>query len=609
LGAFLALSEEKEEIQEAFTTLQKAVDIDPRFFDAQYAFASVSLRLAVLNEDESLLVCADKAFSEASTLLQTVPAEFYWHAGIVWSVIGKYSEEPCDCKEAILRYEKAKLLGCSRPDFYNDYANALVELSLAISNDEGIFQAISLYTNAIAASENVSQKVKSVWMFNLGCCCQHIFEKTSEKEFFQKGLNAFEIAASLHPDLPMLWQKWGILLFRGWRVWLEFSLAKDALSKLHEAEKRGEISSVGSALMTQVLLWLSVSEEEEQLCATAAEYAEKAMALQIEGGEEHPEVFAAYALCYYERGKYFEEASFLERALEITQGAITTFPKSAILWHTLAYVQASLSDMNADVAIMKDAIVSFTIASRSLFAFSPRFYSDWAEVLLALAEISEDVSFVYEAIQKLERVCELEGERRISFLYHMGHALHVLGDLCDEEEYYSRSIAFLTEAYLQDDKSLPILYQMASCYLHMAELTLDANSFVMARLFYEELLTLDPENEAAWSDYALALIHIGKAHKVNEEIPQEWFYAEDALYTARGLGQPYAMYHLAALYVLMGNYEEAIDALYDAFDEGELPDVDDILADEWLEPLTQKTCFHNFLQQIQTEMPPLAQEE
>lgn len=600
LGVFLALSEEPQDLQEAFLALHKAVAIESRFFDAQYAFASVSLRLAVLKGDESLLFRADASFFEASTLLEekSLGAEFYWHWGIVWSVIAKYSEEPCDCHNSIVRYEKAKLLGCSRPDFFNDYANALVEFSLAISNDDCISQAITLYTNAIAVAQSATAQEKSVWYFNLGCCYQHLFEKTSEKRFFEKSNEVFEITSSLYPDLPTLWNRWGILLFRGWRIWQETSLAKEVLVKFHEAEQKGTLTAVELSLIAQALLWLSASECDYEFCLDAIGYAKKAKGLQEEQGEEHPEVFAALALCLYEQGKYFAEASLFEEALSILQDAISVFPKSAIIWHAIAYTKASYAELTGDISFLQDAATSFSVVSKSFFAQSPQFFLDWACALLTLAEITDDPLLALEAVNKLEYSEELFKERNIDFLYHLGRAFHILGDICDEEEYYSRSIALLTEAFLQDDTNLSILYKMACSYLHMGELTLDTSSFVMARLFFEELLTIDPENDDAWSDYALALIHIGKDHRVGEEIPEEWFLAEEALYASRGLGQPYALYHLASLYALMGNFEEAMEALYKALDEGELPEIDDMLADEWLEPLIHRVCFHTFLEEF-----------
>lgn len=600
LGAFLALSEDKEELEESLHALQRAVNIESRFFDAQYALGSVSLRVAILNSEEGLLEAADEAFSAAAKLVDegSLPADFYWHWGIVWTVIAKQSTEPCDLKKAVFHFAKAKELGCSRPDFFNDYANILVELALIISNDELIAQATTLYTMALEASKDSSDKEKAVRFFNLGCCYQHLFEAASDKDTFDKAFHAFEMTTTLNKELFTAWQRWGFLLYRAWRIWRTPACLEQAILAFQVAEKNGVTSALSLAVMSQAILWHGVSVGDEKKIHDAYLYAQRAAALKEREGP-HPEVFVALALCQFERGKYFGEISYIEKALTSLQEGVSLFPRSALLWQAIATVKWAQADMLDDIACVRDSLIAYTIASRSFFSFSWQFWADWGVALLTLAELSEDPVFAGESIAKFERAHILSPDRSLSILYHMGRAFFFLGEQFDEEEYFDRAIALLTEALLLDETFLPVLYQLAVCYLHLGELAEDKNAFSMARLYFEELLSLDPEDELAWIDYALVLIHLGEASCDGQKIPQEWFLAEEALTTAENLGQPFALYQKGCLYTLMGNYPEAMECLYKALKADELPELSDLLDDEWLEPLARTARFQKFVKDVE----------
>jgi tetratricopeptide (TPR) repeat protein len=554
--------------------------------------------VAILSGEEDLLFRADEAFLAASTLVdeKAAPAEFYWHWGIVWSVIAKQSGEAGDLQKAIAHFAKARALGCSRPDFFNDYANIIVELGLAISSDDLILEAVSLYQAAIDATTASSEK--GVHFFNLGCCCQHLFEATSEKEFFAKAHQAFETTAALNKDSFAAWLRQGFLLFRAWRIWKKPSLVKEAVAAFRRAKECGVMSAVDLGVAAQAFLWHGISCGDEEMLKQAYEYAQNAFSLKS-CSEPNPEPFVALALCYVERGKCFGEISYIEKALSLLQEGIGLFPRSAVLWQAIATTKWTQADMLVDSSVLRDALVAYTIASRSFFALSPEFWADWGVALLNQAEFSEDPLFACESIAKFERAFALAQERPVTTLYHMGRAFFFLGDAYDEEEYFDRAIAFLTEALLENETFLPVLYQLASCYLHLGELASDKNAFSMARLYYEQLLTLDPEDELAWIDYALTLVHLGEASREGNCIPQEWFQAEDALCTAQNLGQPFALYQKACLYTLMGNFPEAIEYLYKALKEEELPELQDLLEDEWLEPLTRTCAFQKFLQKVE----------
>jgi hypothetical protein len=64
------------------------------------------------------------------------------------------------------------------------------------------------------------------------------------------------------------------------------------------------------------------------------------------------------------------------------------------------------------------------------------------------------------------------------------------------------------------------------------------------------------------------------------------------------LGNQFVYYHLACLCTFQGEYEEAVDFLEKAFESELLPPIEEILEDEWLEPLVSTPYFQQFLERL-----------
>lgn len=607
LGAYLALSETEIDLLESVDALKKAVELDAGFFDAHYALASASLRLGVLREEESLLREAELSFSRADKLVVTTEegssasAEFYWHWGIVCFLLARESGEPVDLKRTLDLYEKARQKGLLRPDFLNDYANAVVELAILTSNDTLILDAISLYSAAIESADNAGDKghEKAIRLFNIGCCYQHLYDLSHEKNYFESAEKAFSEASLLGPELPAVWQRWGHLLFRAARLRSDSSLAQEAVAKFRAAEEKGSRHPLTLALCSQALLWIGREQERLDLLNIAEEYAQRAMEQE---GPHSPESWAASALCQYEYGYYFHDHGYFEKAISILQQALGEHPKSALLWHTLALAKFAQADAVDSEKMLKESLVSFLFASRSPYANLPAFWNDWGIALLTLAEWSEDVTSAKEAILKFETALELNGEATAPWAYNLGRAFDVLGELTDEEGWYERAIQILSDLLTKDPSCLPALYQLALCYLHAGEGEGEGGeTYSTAIELFEQYLEKDPEDEFAWADYALALIHKGVRERTQPSIPNEWFLAEDALVHAMSLGNDQAYYHMGSLNSLMGNFSEALRFLEQALDRDVLPPLSDIKEDEWLQPLLPTVAFQEFLKKIEAK--------
>ena len=607
LGAHLALGEKEDDLFGAIVALKKAIELDAGFFDAHYALGSANLRLGALKGDEVFLHESNVSFSHANELVvlseggSLAPAEFYWHWGIAWFLLSRGSGEPVDLKKTIDCYEIARQKGLSRADFLNDYANAIVELSLLTSNDALMLDAVSLYSEAIDASDTTGDgdREKAIRQFNVGCCFQHLYDLSHEKQYFESAEQSFSRAASLGTDLSSVWQRWGHLLFSAARLRSDITLAQEAVTKFQTAEEKGSHHSVTLALCSQALLWIGREQERLDVLNSAESYAQRSMDLELPQGGCHPEAWASSALCQYEYGYYFHEHSYFGKALTILQKALEEHPKSALLWHTLALVKFAESESEESEKMLKESLVCFLFASRSPYASLPSFWNDWGIALLTLADSSEDASLAQEAVSRFETALQLSSGHSSAWAYNLAKAYDVLGDLSDDEACYERAIQILTDLMEKDPSCFPALYQLAECYLHMGEVDDDLDAFCSAISLFEQYLENDPEDEYGWADYALALIHKGFKGRVSTEIPPEWFCAEEALMRSISLGNEQACYHAGCLYAQMGDFAEACDFLEQALDREALPSMADIREDEWLEPLFSTVAFQNFLSKVE----------
>ena len=608
LGAYLALGEQEADLTEAITALKQAVQVDAGFFDAHYALGCAWLRLGVMKGEDSELTEADLSFVQADKLVSTpegssAPAEFYWHWGIIWFLLSRSSGEPVDLKKCLEYFELARLKGLRTANFFNDFGNATVEMALLTSNDAIVHDAISLYLASIEASGGSADEghEKAVRLFNVGCCYQHLFDVTRDRHYFESAEQMFSQAATLNPSLPAVWQRWGLLAFQSFRFRSASQVAQEVLKKLKLAEELGASSAITCALCSQVLQWVGRDQEDLSVLAEAEQYAVRAMKEEEGRGGHHPEVWAAAILCQYEYGYYFQDRSRFAKGLSMLQEALAEHPKSALLWHLLGLLKVAEAETTDSEKTLREALVSYHLASRSTYANTPAFWNDWGIALLSLADLTEDPDIAQEAIAKLSAACEMFPDALSPWTYNLARAYDLLGEILEEEACYEEAIFTLTDVLHQDPNCAYARQQLALSYLHHGELEEDTSpSFRASVESFEIYLQTEPEDEYSWADYGLALIYLGLQEKNSEALPKEWFQAEEALIRALSLGNDQACYYLASLYSLMGNFAEAIQFLESALKRSLLPPVEVIREDPWFEPLTKTVAFEDFVKRVLT---------
>lgn len=608
-GSYMSLSEMREDLEEAMRALEKSIELDARFFDAHYALGSLQLRVGSSTNDEFLLRKAHLSFSHARDLVEKdnengLPLEFSWHWGIIHFLLGRMSGEPADFQKAILYYHTAHERGLAKADFVNDYANALVEFSLLIGKNDSIEQAAELYEKAFLydREEGRMAHTQAIRIFNAGCCYVHLFECTLDKTYFQKAEDAFLRVLALEP-LELVFQKMGQLYFLGARESLSDEYVEKSIDSFQKAHALGVEHPLMLAYYAQALLLLYEKTEKPHLLEEAEKIAARSLEAETSTHLFSAEPSLAQALCQFEKGKYFHDISLMKMALESLQKALSLYPRSAHLWYALGSIKTTLALLDQDEDQMREAVICFLFASRSIIAHYSHFWNSWGLTLLSLADITEDVLLAEEACSKFEVALELSHFTESDWIFNLGCAIDLLGCLKEEEELHEQAIELFKYIEEEDPTLYDVLLQQAVCFLHLGEARNSLADFRKAEELLIRYLREDEEDEFAWSELGLALLHQSTILQSSDETLSFSYRAraEDAFLRAVVLGNPIAYYHLACLYAFARDFPDAMECLWKAEEEGALPPIHELLEEERLMPLFFTRPFMQLLHEMTFE--------
>ena len=593
LGVFLATCDRIESLREAYTVLKKAACIDGRFFDAQYALASVCLRLFVSTKEESFCLEAEHCFYQASELVAQLHPRFFWHWGIARFLLARNSGEPSDFKASFTLYEKALSMGFESGDFFSDMATVCAELGILLSDEMHVRQGISFLEKGIELSDTLSDVEKAQKYFHLGSYYQYLFDNDREKESFEKAKQAFAKAVFLDKNFGEAYQRQAHLLYKAAKLFdnrLFFEEVIDQCKKVEECCKA--ISPVTMALGALSLLHLSSASDHVEVFGLAYDMAKEAE--RLSQGESSPEVHAALVLSLIELGTYFSDDSFFEKAEEELRKGLKKHEENPLLWHLLGVLRMIKAQIFQDEALVKDALIAFFIASKSSYAYIPSFWNDVACAFSMLGDLTDSKEMLIEALVSFERAKNLSCEITPMWICKLALTYELLGSILEEESFFLQSIELLEGVCAILPSHLEARLQMAGVYLQYAQLTDDPEKYEHTLSLLRSYCEQESEDGFAYAEYACALVHLGYLHRVDEQIPREWFLAEEALIQAIYLGYDIADYHLASLYSAMGDRSQAFFHLYEALKKQALPSFSEIEENEMLSSLFSTQLFAQF---------------
>lgn len=211
-------------------------------------------------------------------------------------------------------------------------------------------------------------------------------------------------------------------------------------------------------------------------------------------------------------------------------------------------------------------------------------------------------SWLEEAVVQFERLLHLQKNAAYlhpDWLFHYACTLDALGDFYEEESYYLRSVEIFSHVLMVDPDFPHIHHRIAIALNHLGELTDEIEYFYRSVHHFRLAAKNDEENDLITIDWATALINTAQLVHDSSERDQLFRDAEHKLLLAMRLGNVHTYYHLACLHSMTGLYEKGMRFLHKAWKSGALPEVDDLLQDDWLEDLRETSSFHEFIMAIE----------
>lgn len=601
--AFVKFSEEISLWRQGALLVEKALKLLPEEFLAWRLLGQIYERLGEREADLLALEAANSAYTQALNFCDPASEEFrviVWELGEVCYDMGKLSGEAMDFHRAIELYQRAQQLGESSLAFFMDFGHAYDALGSLLGRQEMLFEALSYYQAAAKSDPNHFEA-----HLQLACHAQHLFEMYSIEEYYHLALAAFETASSLYPNDPLVWCKHAMLLaVYGKRSGTKADMT-GSLALFAHAHSLDPTNAIVLTRWAEVLLACGAESESYEWLREA----EQKMKAAVQLSPTEVDILAMHGYSLNELGNYFSDESYHLQAIQQFQHALALDPSNSRLLHGLALSHLAVGCLRGDLEIFEQVAQLFQSAADLSKEISSDFLIDWGVALMRLGEVSLTRSHAQDAVDKFELAIKQYMDQEnpsassppIDWLYNYGCALDFLGEFDDEPLHYERAIQVLNCVVEADPTFTNARYSLAVALSHLGELVVDIECFNMAADQFKLLLQSDPEDSHGWEEWGgmllqqAILMHEPARPSHSEEL---FAAAEQRLSHAVSLGSSSALYTLACLYSLQGNYEVGMHYIARAADCRALPSLDDLMHDEWLEGLRSLPHFRRMLLEL-----------
>ena len=585
--------------------LEKALDLDPANENILFALAKVYAQKGILDND---LTPFDKAFfyyEKLSELITEDCPEFVMQLYTEWALtlfdMAKISGEACDFFASIEKFKLAEAAGDPDSDFFNLYARVVSDLAILIGRSELLFEAIELHRKSLRDSFDYFLG----WL-HLGYCYHTLFEITSDEEFYQQAADCYHMAEQIEKDHPVLTFKWAQLLATEGKLQQDYEMIDKALENFEQADQLEPDNPTILSVWAEVLLLHGSMKEDVALLQEAQRKLRNSLDLDAEIAE----TWYLYGSSFTELGRYFNQEEYYVQAIEKFQYGLKLKENCYLLWCGLAWAYSSIGDLRQELAYHDKAAKFFARAAE----FSPhenrQLWNDWAVAYMKMAEITNETHYIETAIKKFEHIIPKDPQEwdnvplEIDWLYNYGCAYDFLGDFKDDANAYELAIHAMQKVLALDPLHEHARYNMALAMSHYAELTMDIEVYHKTIEQFQLLVAEDGEDDSAWNEFGHTLLNLAElvyeparpeaAHKLYE-------LAESRFMRALSLGNNNALYSLACVYSLMENYPTAMQYMERAEATENLPSIDMMSTDSWLEGLRTFPAFRQFLTNLSSK--------
>ncbi|HEY4255479.1 MAG TPA: hypothetical protein VGM34_03940, partial [Chlamydiales bacterium] len=575
-----------------------AVQLKPQFFEAWIAWGNTLLQLGHVHEEQHYFLEAREKYEKAIELSasQEILGELYWDYAVVWMMISRFSGEALDLHLALQNFDNAlKFLKSPLPEFWHDRATTYLELGLLL-NDQGHFlQAAETFQRAVEQRPSFIEG----WL-SLATTYSQLYLNSMDERFALRASSSYAKAVSLEENNGEALLGWAQLLAETGKL----NRNEKALeASVEKCKKAASIDPEDTAVIAQLIESLSALGAMTGKLELLTE-AEQKITLATEQFPAEPDLWYAYGLCLMAFARYFEDPEHDYSAIEKLQHGLSLDRTNAEIWHALALAHKHAADLT-DEEVMIERAARFFAKAMDLKPNCPSLSYDTASAFLHYSETFDDLSALEYAIalfESLFQTHQLVLLHHPEWLFEYAAAIEWLGDYTGEEKDFLRSIDLFSHVLLINPDHPSVHFRMAENYVQIGHLTGESEAYKKAIHSFRLASRQDEENPLIWLSWSLALIHLGN-RTIDEQLKNQLYLdAEQKIFRAGRLGHPSSHYHLASLYSLLGRTTEAMALIQKALASRSLPPLEDMLADEWLEPLRSTSEFASFLQDLEAKL-------
>ncbi len=589
-------------LRAACKLFKKVTILQEDCFYAWHGWANVHVLLGIHSHADRNFQQALKKFQRAEECISNIPAHdravFYRDWGVLWFHLGKFSGEAFDFRQSIQLYQRAIKLGLAVYDLYNDYGNCLIELSVLLNRPELIVEGVEMYWRSV----RIKSDFYDGWM-NLSSALKVLYELHPLEAYYKLANEGFQKAAQLEPQSGSLWLKWGQLqAFRG-KISRELDFVKQSCEKYeiaNDCEPNHPI--ILSSWAESLLLTGEWTEDLRYL-----KLAEEKIIKSLEIDPKYPFIWSLYGNCLCEIGLYFDDKQYLYQAIESFQNGLKLSPDDPVILYGIAMAHFAIGQFEQEVEWIQDANDYCRKVIENGGHSNAQYWNDWGVVLMKLGMMTDEKGLVEAAMNRFEQALRVRAnqqkneEMEPEWLYNYGCALDFLGDFNEDPAFFEKAIQVLKKVIESDPYFHQAYYNLAIAYSHFGELTADLACYKEALRYIEAYLSLEPEDDYAWNEWGLTLLDIAQMiddPSQKDAVAGMYEKAESKFIQARGLGSKPAVFYLACLYSLSGNYEASMHCLEAATQLKVLPSVGELESDRWLEGVRHTLEFKKFIADI-----------
>lgn len=576
--------------------IQKAIELSPGNLDYLLIQADLLTYFGFHFEDFEMMTQATETYQSMRDAMDQLDfgyrGYFYYCWGKCFLLQGKISEEACDYNRAVELFEIAEKLNFHDTLFLCEYGEAILSLNLLIDRPDLLVKARDLFQAALEMDSSLVQ----VWI-QLGICSSRIYYETHMRDDFETAGDAFERAVELDDKVFSAWSHWGHLL-------LKYGKIQRNTDALHLSSEKFQMANEINPNDPFVMIHWSEAEMNYGAATDQLWFlqeAEKKLKKILVELPNEPHVYFILGTCFNEIGRYFEESSYHQKAIEIFQRGLTLGNENCYIWHGMGFSYYCIGLWNSDTASFEQASRCCARAVEFSPEFIPQVWNDWGMVDMKLAEMTGDDDYYEHAVEKFEKIIEYSSsDLQADWLYNYGCALDFLGDYHQDPAYFEKAIEVLKQVLEIEPDHQPVRYNLALAYSHLGELVQAVEFLKLSIENFAWVAANDPEDDMMWDQFGLALVHLALLLK-DPIHPQRTIQlleeAESRFARAIALGCNHAFYNMACVHSLLGQYDVAMHFIERAEVSKTLPSWGDMMNDEWLEGMRNFAPFREFVAQ------------